>query len=265
MLEFLVELWRVFQFVEGAVDLDALEAVLQQFGEFLAVLPFPSTDDRGEQEEARAVRQLHGAVDHLADGLALDRQACGRRVGHTDAGPEQAHIVVDLGDRADGRARVAAGRLLLDRDGRREAFDALHVRLLHQLEELAGIGRQRFHIAALALGIDRVEGERGFAGARQARHHHKLTARDVHVDVLEIVFLGAAHADEGGFGHGRSGSLGRKDGKRFYRLSLGVLLREKNASAFGLSDRAFDMITNQTMAKTSMAATTKAVRVSGIY
>ena len=37
-------------------DLDALEAVLQQFGEFLAVLPFPSTDDRGEQEEACAVR-----------------------------------------------------------------------------------------------------------------------------------------------------------------------------------------------------------------
>jgi hypothetical protein len=108
---------------------------------------------------------------------------------------------------------VAAGGLLLDRDGGRQAFDGFHIRLLHQFEELARIGRQRLDIAALAFGIDRVEGERGFAGARQAGHHHKLAARDVHVDVLEVVFLGAAHADEGGFGHGAFCSLGEKAGK----------------------------------------------------
>ena len=66
------------------------------------------------------------------------------------------------------------------------------VRLLHQLEELAGIGRQDFDVAPLALGIDRVEGERRLARAGQAGDHHQAVARDVDVDVLEIVLARAA-------------------------------------------------------------------------
>ena len=108
-------------------------------------------------------------------GLALDRQAGGRRIGNADAREEQAHVVVDLGDGADRRARVARGGLLLDRDGRRQAVDLVDVRLLHHLEELARIGRQALDIAALALGIDRVEGERGLAGAGQAGHDDQLS------------------------------------------------------------------------------------------
>ena len=126
---------------------------------------------------------------------ALDGQAGGGRIGNADARPEQAHVVVDLGDGADGRARVAGGGLLLDRDGGREAVDALDVRLLHQLEELAGVGGERFHVAALALGVDRVERQRGFARAGQAGDHHQLVPRNIHVDVLQIVFACAADAD----------------------------------------------------------------------
>ena len=67
--------------------------------------------------------------------------------------------------------------------------------LLHQLEELARIGRQRFDIAALALGIDRVEGERGFARARKAGHHRQRVARNIDVDILEIVLARTADGD----------------------------------------------------------------------
>ena len=104
-------------------------------------------------------------------------------------------IVVDLGDGADGRARIARGGLLLDRDRRRQAVDQIDVRLLHQLEELARIGRQALDIAALALGIDRVEGERGFARAREAGDDHQLVARHIDIDVLEIVLARAADDD----------------------------------------------------------------------
>src|SRR5262249_14978699 len=135
------------------------------------------------------------AVDHLAHGLALDRQAGGGRVGDADAGEQQAQIVVDLRHRADGRARVLRGRLLLDRDRRREAVDRVDVRLLHQLEELPRIGRQRLDVAALALGIDGVEGERRLAGARQPRDHHQAVAGHLDVDVLQVVLAGAANDD----------------------------------------------------------------------
>ena len=141
MLEFLVELGRVFQFEEFAVHLDALVAILEQFGEFLAILALAAPDHRRQQVEARALGQFHRPVDHLADRLALDRQAGGRRIGNAHARPQQAHIVIDLRHGADGGARVAAGRLLLDGNGGRQALDAFHVRLLHQFEELARIGR----------------------------------------------------------------------------------------------------------------------------
>jgi hypothetical protein len=43
--ELLVQHRRVVQLVEGAVDLDALEALLAQVEEFLAVFALPVADD----------------------------------------------------------------------------------------------------------------------------------------------------------------------------------------------------------------------------
>src|SRR5690606_15082668 len=63
-------------------------------------------------------------------------------------------------------------------------------------EELARIGRQALDIAALALGIDGVEGERRLAGAGQAGHHDQPVARQVEVYVLEVVLARAANGDE---------------------------------------------------------------------
>ena len=77
-----------------------------------------------------------------------------------DPREQQAQVVVDLGDGADGRARVVRRRFLLDRDRRRQAFDQIDVGLFHGLQELPRIGRQRLDVAALALGVERVEGER---------------------------------------------------------------------------------------------------------
>ena len=87
------------------------------------------------------------------------------------------------------------GRLLLDRDRRRQPLDQVDVRLLHLLEELPRVGGQRLDVAALAFGVDRVEGERRLARARQAGDDDQLVARDVDVDVLEVVDAGAAYRD----------------------------------------------------------------------
>jgi hypothetical protein len=111
-----------------------------------------------------------------------------------------AGVVVDFGDSSDRRARVLGGRLLLDRDGGREAVDLVDVRLLHHLEELARIGREALDVAALALRIDRVERERRLARARQAGEHHQPVARDVDVDILEVVLARAADGNHPGVG-----------------------------------------------------------------
>ena len=47
----------------------------------------------------------------------------------------------------------------------REPVDRVDVRLLHHLEELARVGGERLDVAALPLGVDRVEGEARLPGA----------------------------------------------------------------------------------------------------
>ena len=140
----------------------------------------------GASSKAACLRPSPDAVDHLADRLALDRQAGGRRIGNADPRPEQAHVVVDLGDRADG----GAGLRLVVFCSMEIAGDRPSIRstsgLLHQLQELAGVGGQAFDIAALALGIDGVEREARLAGARQAGDHHELVARKINITFCRL-------------------------------------------------------------------------------
>ena len=130
-----------------------------------------------------------------------DRRAAVGAVRLPDPRPEQAQVVVDLGDRADRRARVARGRLLVDRDRRRQPLDRVDVRLVHLAEELARVGGQRLDVAALALGVDRVEGERGLPGAGQAGDDHQRVARQLEGDVLQVVLTGAGDDDRVGWRH----------------------------------------------------------------
>ncbi len=144
-------------------------------------------------------------VDHLGDALRLQRQLVVRAVRRADPREQQPQVVVDLGDGADRRARVVARRLLLDRDRRRQTFDQVDVGLLHQLQELPRVRRQRLDVAPLAFGVQRVERERRLAGARQAGDDDQLLARQVEIDVLQVVRAGAAYAN---LVHRRAG-LGR--------------------------------------------------------
>ena len=173
MLVFLVESGGVLDRVKFAVDADAGEARLLPFGEFLAIFALAAANHRREQEMARAVGQLHRPIDHLADGLRRDREPGRGRIRNADARPQQAHIVVDFGHGGDGRARIAAGRLLLDRDRGGKPVDMLDVGLLHHLEKLARVGGQALDIAPLALSIDGVEREAGFARTRQTGDHRQ--------------------------------------------------------------------------------------------
>ena len=116
-----------------------------------------------------------------------DRAPADRAVRLADARPQQAQVVVDLGHGADRRARVARGRLLVDRDRRREPLDRVHVRLVHLAEELARVGRQRLDVAPLALRVDRVEREARLARSGQPRDHHQRVARQLQRDVLQVV------------------------------------------------------------------------------
>src|SRR5207249_3862786 len=99
------------------------KASLQQILEQVAILPFLTLNDRCQQQEPSSFGQPCDAVDDLLGRLSCDRQTTLHAMTLSDASEEHAEIVEDLRDRPDGRARVPAGSLLLNRNRRREASD----------------------------------------------------------------------------------------------------------------------------------------------
>ena len=81
---------------------------------------------------------------------------------------------------------VVRGGFLLDRNRRRKAFDVIDVRLVHDGKELARVGRERLDVAPLSLGVDGIEGERGFAAAGEAGDDDHAVARQVEVDIFRL-------------------------------------------------------------------------------
>src|SRR6476659_3950988 len=62
-------------------------------------------------------------------------------------------VIVDLGDRPDRGARGLDGIRLLDRNGRWDSPDRVHLRLVHSLEKLSRIRAERLYVPALPLGV----------------------------------------------------------------------------------------------------------------
>ena len=196
----LVELRRLGDVDHDAIDADPHEALASRALEDPVALGLAVLDQRRQDQQACPFREGEDLVDDLLDRLALDRVAV-RAMRDADPREQQPQVVVDLGDRADRRTRVPGGALLVDRDRRRQPVDLVDVRLLHLAEELPGIGAQALDVAALALGVDRVEGQARLARARQAGDDHQPIARERDVDVLEVVLARSAN-DELVLGHG---------------------------------------------------------------
>ena len=188
-----VEAQRLVERVDLAVHPNLEQPAGPQRRELVLELALAPAHDRRQDVDPLVRRPLHDRVHDLRDRLRADHPPARRAVRHADVGEQQAQVVVDLGHRADRRPRVGAGRALFDRDGGRQAVDLVDVRLLDLLQELAGVRRQRLHVAPLPLGVDGVEGEGGLAGPRQAGDHDEPVARYPNVDVLEVVYARSAH------------------------------------------------------------------------
>ena len=142
VLELLLQLGGVFEAHHFIVDDRAGIALGAQLVDEVLVLALTAAHDRGEHLEARALIHRANSVDDLLRSLGLDAGTTLGAVRHTRARVEQTQVVVDLRDRANGRARVARRGLLVDGHGGRQTLDEVHVGLVHLSEELARVGGQ---------------------------------------------------------------------------------------------------------------------------
>ncbi|MNM75939.1 hypothetical protein D3C81_877420 [compost metagenome] len=187
MLFLLVQLRQFIEFEQLAVDPRTDKALGAQFFEDRQVFTLALANHRRQQHQLAAFWLGQHQVDHLADGLCFQRDVMVRAARGADAGVKQTQVVVDFSDGADGRTRVVRGRLLLDGNRRRQTFDGVDVGFFHHRQELPGIGRQRFDIAALAFGVQGIEGQGRLAGTGQAGNDDQLVPGQGQVDVLQVV------------------------------------------------------------------------------
>ena len=213
---------------------DAPAALLAKLGEDEVQVLAVDLEHRRAQLDLGAGRQRQDRFENLARRSARRRLAGARTVRLADRGEQQIQIARHIGHRPDRRARVVGQRLLLDRDHRRQAEHEVHVRLGHLRDESLRIARERFHVPALAFGVDRVEGQARLAGSGQPGHHDETVARDLERDVLEVVDARALHRNRRprGLGRFRVGSPGhRRGGSRHRRGGSSDPPVMKNASS----------------------------------
>ena len=191
VLLLLLQLRRLGELDRLPVDARPAVALRLKLVEEVDELALALAHQRREHLEAAARLQAEHPVDDRLRRLPGDGTPALGAVRLADAREEQPQVVVDLGDGADGRTGVARGRLLVDGDRGGQALDEVHVGLVHLTEELPGVGGKRLHVAPLALGEDRVEGERRLARPREPGEDDERVARKVDRDVPEIVLASA--------------------------------------------------------------------------
>ena len=137
--------------------------------------PFwPRTTGASSRNDVPAGSFFQNPRHDLLAGLGRHGPAAVGAMPLPDPGKQHAQIIVDLGDRADGRPRVAAAGLLLDRDRRAQPVDPVDLGLGHLPQELPGVAREALDVAALPFGIKRVERQRALARARDAGQADQL-------------------------------------------------------------------------------------------
>src|SRR5207245_7706311 len=120
------------------------------------------------EQDLGHISWMVGARFGAADGT--DRAADFR-----EKEPEQ---ISDLSGRPDCGTRGADWVLLLDRDGRPDVLEPVHVGAVEFFQEHAGVRGKGLDVAPLAFGEDRVEGQRGFPGAGYTGDDRDLIMRD---------------------------------------------------------------------------------------
>ena len=195
----LVERGDVVEPPHDTVDAHAHEAGLASLVEDLAKLALAVVGLGRQQGDLGLGRQGQKLAHDLARRARRDLAAA--QVAALLASPrvEHAQVVVDLGHRADGRARVRRRRLLLDGDGGRQAADLVVLGLFQLPKELPRVGRQRLDVAPLPFGVQGVKGQRRFARSGNPGEYDELALGDRQLVDVQVVLARAANDDEIGF------------------------------------------------------------------
>ena len=184
VLDVLFQLDFFFKVIEVAIYPYAGKPAAGRCFKLFYVGTFSAPHHRREHLKTSSLRQFENSIHHLVDSLLFNHPTAYRTVWHADARIEQTQVVINLGYGANGGTRVARSSLLVDGDSRRKSFDGIHIGLVHLAQKLTCIAGKTLYIAALSIGVNRIERKAGFAAARKTSHYNQLVTRQGYVDIF---------------------------------------------------------------------------------
>ncbi len=190
-----LKLNRLSELAHFAINARAHITPPAQVFDYFGMFTFLAANHGCQDHEPSALRPLAHLVDYLVHRLLGDGDVTVRAERPTHPRKEQAQIIVNLGHGADCGPRVATGGLLIYGNSWRQPLNAVHIGFIHLPKKLASVGGERLDIAALPLGIDGIESEGGLARTAESGDNDQLIARDVDIDILEIVLSGPPDRD----------------------------------------------------------------------
>lgn len=115
----------------------------------------------------------------------------------THAGEQQLQVLVDLCGTTDGRPTGAAHILARDGNRWRDPLDTIRRGLVELLQKLPRVSGEAFDVAALPLGIERIEREARLAAAAHAAKGDQLPMGQIEIDLLQVIDGNAAERNRG--------------------------------------------------------------------
>ena len=164
----------------------ALAGILKNFDMFTLLGPH----HRRQHNKAGSLTQGFHTVHDLINGLTGNLSAALGAMGCAHPRPQKAQIVIDFRHRTHRRAGILGGGLLVNGNSGRQTFNGIHIGLIHLSQELAGVGGQTFHIAALSFRVNRIKCEAGLAGTGKSRKHNQFISGNGQIDIFQIVLSG---------------------------------------------------------------------------
>ena len=119
--------------------------------------------ERKSDHQVRAIRQSGEFRENRLSAISLHDPVATPAMEHGDLGEEQLKMIVKFRHRSDGGARRLHLPALVDGDRRRNALNALYVRLVHPIEKLPRIGGKAFDVPTLTFRVKNVESQRRFS------------------------------------------------------------------------------------------------------
>ena len=198
---------EIFNF---AVEPDALKPPLAQPRQFLAQHAGLRTQKRGEQHDAFTGALREDALDIVVERALHDAPIVPRAALFAHERPQQTRVVGHFRGGGDRAPRPADTGALLDREDRREAVNEIDVGPLELVEHLTRLGREALHVFAVALRVNRIEGQRRFPRTARPRDHDEFPARNAQLEILQVVLARAFDVD---VSRGLHGSVAHACGK----------------------------------------------------